>query len=234
MKTEAKGPAEAGVASRAPVAAREEAAGGTSFPEVMGQRAGAGAELGSGLGSGSGSAACAGSGSPVAVGGEVLGEGGFVAFASGLVTQMVVASQAFAMRRGGLDPGAPAKGRREDPLDPAARQVAQLAPPMPVHGESAAPRADAAVEARTQASLEEVLPAIVRRIAWSGDGRKGSLRLEFGAGALAGGTLVVHADEGRVKVELCAPEGADAGAWRERIAARLLEKSIRVDEIVVE
>jgi acetylornithine deacetylase/succinyl-diaminopimelate desuccinylase-like protein len=97
----------------------------------------------------------------------------------------------------------------------------------PVHG-------DAPVLARAHASLEDVLPAIVRRIAWAGDGRKGSLRLEFGAGALAGGTLVVHADDGRVKVELRAPPGTDAAAWRDRIAARLEEKRIRVDEIVVE
>jgi hypothetical protein len=87
---------------------------------------------------------------------------------------------------------------------------------------------------RARASLEEVLPAVVRRIAWSGDGRKGSLRLEFGAGALAGGTLVVHADDGRIRVQLSAPPGADASAWKERIVSRLEERKLHVDEVVVE
>jgi hypothetical protein len=140
-----------------------------------------------------------------------------------------------AKRSSGFDGSAPSRGEREDPLDPATRRVAQLAPPLVTGPDNATHTpADAPVRTCAEASLEEMLPAIVRRIAWAGDGRKGSLRLEFGAGALAGGTLVVHADDGRVKVELHAPPGTDADAWRERILARLEEKRIGVDEIVVE
>jgi hypothetical protein len=117
-----------------------------------------------------------------------------------------------------------------DPLDPAARQSAQLGPPL---GASAPRAQEAPVEACARVSLEEVLPALVRRIAWSGDGRKGSLRLEFGAGALAGGTLVVHSDEGRVRVELNAPTGADAAAWRERIVSRLEARRLPVEDVDV-
>jgi hypothetical protein len=121
-----------------------------------------------------------------------------------------------------------------DLLDPATRHAAQLAPPvMDARGSSAPSTPDAPVQARVCASLEEMLPALVRRVAWSGDGRRGSIRLELGAGALAGGTLLVHADEGRVKVELDAPAGVDARAWRERITARLEERRIGVDEVVV-
>jgi hypothetical protein len=82
--------------------------------------------------------------------------------------------------------------------------------------------------------LEEVLPALVRRIAWSGDGRKGMLRLEFGQGALAGGTLLVQADDGRVRVELQAPPGTDTSVWRGRIASRLTTRGVKLDEIIVE
>jgi hypothetical protein len=78
-----------------------------------------------------------------------------------------------------------------------------------------------------------MLPTLVRRIAWSGDGRKGSLRLEFGGGALAGGTLVVHSQDGRVRVELDAPAGTDTAAWKERITARLEERNLEVEEIDV-
>lgn len=123
---------------------------------------------------------------------------------------------------------------RGDPLDPATRQSAQLAPMFPEAGAQAIPVAAAPAELVARASLEDVLPAIVRRIAWSGDGRKGSLRLEFGAGALAGGTLTVHAEDGRVRVELRAPPGADTSAWKERIVSRLEERRVSIDEVVVE
>jgi hypothetical protein len=89
------------------------------------------------------------------------------------------------------------------------------------------------VQVAARASLEDLLPAIVRRIAFSGDGRNGSVRLEFGAGALSGGTLVVHADDGHVRVELDAPAGEDTAAWRERIESRLQGLGIAVDDVDV-
>jgi hypothetical protein len=150
--------------------------------------------------------------------------------------EALLAAQAASARRGGADPAGEAKrGLRGDPLDPTTRQPAQLASPFSESGGVQAPAAAVPpVEVRARASLEEVLPAIVRRIAWSGDGRKGSLRLEFGAGALAGGTLIVHADDGRVRVELSAPPGADASAWKERIVSRLEERKLHVEEVVVD
>jgi hypothetical protein len=90
------------------------------------------------------------------------------------------------------------------------------------------------VQAATRASLEELLPALVRRIAWSGDGRRGTVRLEFGEGALAGGTLFVHAEDGRVRVELQAPPGTDTAVWKRRIASRLTKRGLTLDELVVE
>jgi len=89
----------------------------------------------------------------------------------------------------------------------------------------------AQVEARVRSSLEDLLPALVRRVAWSGDGRRGTVRLELGAGELAGGTLLVQVDDGRVRVCLTAPPGVDVSAWRGRIADRLEARGLAVDSV---
>lgn len=121
---------------------------------------------------------------------------------------------------------------RDDPLDPIHRQQAQLAPPAAIRVE--APAAPDPAAPRARASLEEILPAIVRRIAWSGDARRGAVRIELGAGALAGATLLIESEDGRVRVRLDAPPGTDAEAWRARIAERLAAKRIAVEAIHVD
>ena len=89
------------------------------------------------------------------------------------------------------------------------------------------------VDTQARASLESVLPELVRKIAWSGDGNRGSMRLEFGAGTLEGGSLVVHAEGGRVRVALDAPAGTDLEAWRVRREQRLAARGVTVDELLV-
>jgi hypothetical protein len=132
------------------------------------------------------------------------------------------------------EPRAKRERSHEDPLDPWARRAAQLAP-MPVSPVLAGRiDPDASVQLRARVSLEDLLPALVRRVAWSGDGRRGTIRLELGAGSLAGATLVIHAEGGRVKVELSAPAGVDVASWRERIGARLHLRGLAVDGVEVE
>jgi hypothetical protein len=104
----------------------------------------------------------------------------------------------------------------------------QVAQPI----ESASPVA--AVETRARASLEDVLPQVVKKIAWSGDARRGAVRLELGAGALAGSTLLIEADDGKIRVRMDAPPGVDAAAWRERILDRFAKKKLDVESIVLE
>lgn len=133
---------------------------------------------------------------------------------------------------------------REDALNPIHRhRAAYAAPESLFFGQGGmAPVALAQLEATTNSpvhacartSLEELLPALVRRIAWSGDGRRGTVRIELGAGALAGATLLVHADEGRVRVHLSAPAGADGEAWGRRIRDRLATRNIHVEDVEVE
>lgn len=82
-------------------------------------------------------------------------------------------------------------------------------------------------------SLEDLLPALIRKVAWSGDARRGTIRLELGAGALSGATLLVRADEGRVHVRLDAPSGLDLHGWQARIVARLAARGLEVDGVEI-
>ncbi len=126
--------------------------------------------------------------------------------------------------------------RRDDDLDPRARHAAQLAPPAyvtPLAQPAPPPPADAPAAAQAHASLEELLPALVRRVAWSGDGKRGTVRMELGAGELAGATLLVSSDAGRVRVELNAPPGTDVTAWKDRLRARLESRGLSIESLEV-
>jgi hypothetical protein len=121
-------------------------------------------------------------------------------------------------------------------MDPAARQAAHLAPPGAVSQpltDPAAPAAEA-VATRARTSLEDLLPSLVRKVAWSGDGRRGTVHLELGEGPLAGGKLLIQAEDGRVRVRLSAPDGVAREAWRDRIASRLAARGLDVDEVDVD
>lgn len=118
-----------------------------------------------------------------------------------------------------------------DPLDPATRRLAQLAPPPHARVEAVAPAARPAepageVAPRARVSLEELLPQLVRRIAWAGDRRRGSVQLELGAGRHAGTIVTVHADDGRVRVEV---QGSDE--LRARIGERLAGHGLEVESV---
>lgn len=127
----------------------------------------------------------------------------------------------------------PRARRAQDELDPDARRAAQLAPPAFVTAQAATPTAESAPAARAHASLEDLVPQLVRKIAWTGDGKRGSVRMELGAGDLAGSVLVVHSDAGKVRVELAVPAGVDRDAWRERLTQRLGARGIDLESIEV-
>jgi hypothetical protein len=135
------------------------------------------------------------------------------------------------LSRGGRSPGA---GTEE--LDAAMRQMAHLAPPggLEAPAQPRLPTPEPSPQEPTRGpvaptSLEELLPALVRKIAWSGDARRGAVRIELGAGALAGATLLVAADRGRVHVTLSARAPIELEPWRERIVARLAARGLEVD-----
>jgi hypothetical protein len=149
-------------------------------------------------------------------------------------------------RHGADDDGAPTA------LDAAARHAAQLAPPQagapgfelpPAMAAGAPPAAggagaSAGVPAPAAAVLEVLMAGMVRKVAWSGDGRRGALRLELASGALAGATVLVQAVGGRVDVTLGSSPGSahsrdELEAWRGRIAARLAARGIEVGAVEV-
>jgi hypothetical protein len=132
--------------------------------------------------------------------------------------------------RGGAGQGRERFEQETDWLDPSARHAAHLAPPGGVAPleVAAAPNAGEPVRAR---SLEELLPVLVRRIAWAGDRHKGTVRLELGAGAYAVTTGVVHADAGRVRVEIGGSEGPELDRLRARLDARLRGHGLDVDSV---
>lgn len=113
-----------------------------------------------------------------------------------------------------------------DPLDPAARHAALLGPP-PAIAPGAAPAQELAPRARV--SMEELLPQLVRRIAWAGDRRKGTVQLELGAGRHAGTVVTVHADGGRLRVELDGP--GDVEELRSRIGERLRRHGLEIESV---
>jgi hypothetical protein len=123
-----------------------------------------------------------------------------------------------------------------DELDPMARA---LRLPCGAVSASAAASSSApseghdAVANASRVSLEHVLSRLVRRIAWSGDGQAGSARIEFGAGALEGATLTLHAVGGELHVNLDLPPGVDSAAWKDRIARRLSARGLQVSSLEV-
>ena len=136
------------------------------------------------------------------------------------------------------------ESREEDVLDPHYRRRAALLPPSAwalsvagsVPGDAATARLSGTVgqpSAHAAVSLEDLMRPLVRRATWSGDGKRATACLEIGAGELAGSTLIVRVDAGRVHVELSVPGGIDASAWRDRIQRRLSERRIPTDGVDV-
>jgi hypothetical protein len=91
-----------------------------------------------------------------------------------------------------------------------------------------------AAQTNARVSLEELVPQLVKKIAWSGDAKQGTVRMELGAGDLAGSTLTVSADNGRVSVHVAAPPGTDTAAWRDRLESRLSARGLALGTIEVQ
>jgi hypothetical protein len=79
----------------------------------------------------------------------------------------------------------------------------------------------------------ELWTRLVRRVAWGGDGRRATARIEIGEGEWAGAAIVVHALEREIAIEIDLPEGARLDAWRERIAGRFRERGLELSELTV-
>jgi hypothetical protein len=105
-----------------------------------------------------------------------------------------------------------------DLLDPTARVTAHLA--LPMASSSVAPTEQ--VSSRARVSLEELVPQVLRRIAWGGDRTKGTACLEL----TSGDKVTVHAEGRRVRIEVDGNEDLER-----RIASRLRAAGIEVESI---
>jgi hypothetical protein len=105
-----------------------------------------------------------------------------------------------------------------DVLDPATRLAAQLAPPLTSAGAPATEQ----VTSRARVSLEELVPQVLRRIAWGGDRTKGSVHLEL----TSGDEVTVHAEGRRVRVEV-----SGNSELERRIGSRLRAAGIEVEGV---
>jgi hypothetical protein len=101
---------------------------------------------------------------------------------------------------------------------------------MPVPGTSL-PRPDSVGVPPPAAALQELWPVLVRRAAWEGGARRACVRLELGAGALSGATVLLTYDDGQVHVSLDHPARTDLDAWRARLGARLLAAGLPVADV---
>jgi hypothetical protein len=110
---------------------------------------------------------------------------------------------------------------KEGLLDPLWCQMAAAHPGITPAVVLAQPSSSAAALPLRE-DLQNLLNGLARRVAWGGDRRKGSARIELSEGALAGATLVVHAEQRSVSVEIELPGGSNAGqGLQQRILDRL-------------
>jgi hypothetical protein len=131
------------------------------------------------------------------------------------------------------NPGDRDRERAAAPLDPLLCQMAihlGITPAVGPLGSSIEPFASLPL----REDIQNLIVRLARRVAWGGDGRKGSARIELSEGALAGATLIVHAEQRSVSVEFSLPRGATLPEDLqrriiERLEARGLSARVRVD-----
>ena len=139
-------------------------------------------------------------------------------------------SAASDLREGALLPSDPDPSGPAGVVDPMMQILLSMAPRgAPLSTPSAEP--PRAPDMRTP--MEQLMSKLVRRVAWSGNARTGTARLELGAGELEGATLMIHADNGAVRVVIDLPPGVDRAAWRDRIAGKLGTRGLHVEDVEI-
>jgi hypothetical protein len=101
------------------------------------------------------------------------------------------------------------------------------------HPRTIEPVTIAAPPSTVELPVEALLERLVRRVAVGGTGRRGTARLELGAGGLDGTTVTIHADDsGEVSVEVELGPGA-RGDWHEGLKEKLERRGLTVKSVEV-
>ncbi len=88
-------------------------------------------------------------------------------------------------------------------------------------------------EARGASSPHLWVTELVRRIAWGGDRRRATARLELAGGRFAGAALQIEARDGVLSVMLEVPPGADGGELASLLGERLLARGLSIESVCV-
>jgi hypothetical protein len=81
--------------------------------------------------------------------------------------------------------------------------------------------------------LDPLVGELLRSIAWGGDRRRGTARIELGSGRYRGTTLRVDVVGDRLQIDLEAPAGVDASELGARLSERFEARGLRVDSLLV-
>jgi hypothetical protein len=81
---------------------------------------------------------------------------------------------------------------------------------------------------RATAWVDPMVAEIVQSLAWGGDRRRGAARIELSGKKLGGASVVVHAEDGELTLELTAPAHVNALELGERLKERLERRGFAI------
>lgn len=116
---------------------------------------------------------------------------------------------------------------REDPPpsplpEPLDRVLWSLRPPAPPEPPLPSPTP-------TLPPVDQLVDRLLRRIALGGSRHRGTAFLEIGAGGLQGATVAIHAEGGRLSIEVDAPDNESSRRWRSALEERLRERGLEAE-----
>lgn len=126
--------------------------------------------------------------------------------------------------------GAPGRERERD-LEPSdasdptwAHRTALLAPPLAEHA-AAHEHVDSMLR---HGAVFELAPQLLRKMAWSGDGKRGAARLELGSGSLSGAVVTLESNGREVELSVEGLTAREESSLRERLSEGLSARGFRL------
>lgn len=119
---------------------------------------------------------------------------------------------------------APAPPPDRDPLEPLERTLWPLRPPVAPPPPASPPPPAAALP-----PVDQLVDRLLRRLALGGSRHRGTAFLEIGAGELQGASVTIHAEGGRLCIDVEAPEGEASRRWRSQLQERLRARGLEAE-----
>ncbi|MCU0656156.1 MAG: hypothetical protein MUF64_13160 [Polyangiaceae bacterium] len=77
--------------------------------------------------------------------------------------------------------------------------------------------------------VDQLVDRLLRRLALGGSRHRGTALLEVGAGSLQGATIVIHAEDARLRIEIETPDTEAARRWQQGVQAKLRERGFEAE-----